>query len=93
MLELAESHNNCFRVEGELLDDGISMQIGGIEPDTEDFFNIRGPLLNTSPIEYDLTRFEPADDGSGPAETFVQRFQCEEATSPFDGSTRTCRSS
>jgi len=92
-LESAEVYENCFYVEGELLDDGVSMQIGGIEPGFEDFFNIRGPVLDSSPIEYEVRRHEPAEDGSGPVETFTLAWQCEEAASAFDGSDRTCRDS
>ncbi|MEM9520801.1 MAG: hypothetical protein AAGA37_15890, partial [Actinomycetota bacterium] len=90
LLPAAESYDDCFWVEGDVLDDGITMQIGGIEPETEDFFNTRTPLLDSSPIEYELTRFEPAADGSGPTEAFVLNMRCEEATSAFDGSARTC---
>ena len=75
------------------MDDGVSMRIGGIEPGFEDFFNIRGPVLDTSPIEYQVPRHEPAEDGSGPVETLTLTWQCEEAVSAFDGSDRTCRDS
>lgn len=88
-----ESYDDCFWVEGVLHDDGRSMQIGGVEPGDEDFFNIRGPVLDRSPIEYRVGRFEPAEDGSGPVEAFTLIFQCEEAVSAFDGSDRTCRDS
>ena len=88
-----EFYDNCFWVEGEVAEDGVSMQVGGVEPGDEDYFNIRGPDLDSSPIEYDLVRFEPAEDGSGPVETFTLTWQCEEAVSAFDGSDRTCRDS
>ena len=88
-----ESYDDCFWVEGEVAEDGVSIQVGGVEPGDEDFFNIRGPVLDSSPIEYDLARFEPAEDGSGPVETFTLTWQCEEAVSAFDGSDRTCRDS
>ena len=92
-LESAEVYENCFYVEGELMEDGVSMRIGGIEPGFEDFFNTRGPVLDSSPIEYQVRRHEPAEDGSGPVETFTLTWQCEEAVSAFDGSDRTCRDS
>ena len=88
-----ESYDNCFWVEGEVAEDGLSMRIGGVEPGDEDYFNVRGPLLDSSPIEYRVARFEPAEDGSGPVETFTLIWQCEEAVSAFDGSDRTCRDS
>ena len=88
-----ESYDNCFWVEGEVAEDGVSIQVGGVEPGDEDYFNVRGPVLDSSPIEYDLARFEPAEDGSGPVETFTLTWQCEEAVSAFDGSDRTCRDS
>ena len=88
-----ESYDNCFWVEGEVAEDGVSIQVGGVEPGDEDYFNVRGPVLGSSPIEYDLARFEPAADGSGPVETFTLTWQCEEAVSAFDGSDRTCRDS
>ena len=86
-------YDNCFWVEGEVAEDGVSIQVGGVEPGDEDFFNIRGPVFGSSPVEYDLARFEPAADGSGPVETFTLTWQCEEAVSAFDGSDRTCRDS
>ena len=88
-----ESYDDCFWVEGEVAEDGMSIQVGGVEPGDEDYFNIRGPVLDSSPIAYDLARFEPAEDGSGPVETFTLTWQCEEAVSAFDGSDRTCRDS
>ena len=88
-----ESYDNCFWVEGEVAEDGVSIQVGGVEPGDEDYFNVRGPVFGSSPIEYDLARFEPAEDGSGPVETFTLTWQCEEAVSAFDGSARTCHDS
>lgn len=88
-----EFYDDCFWVEGEVAEDGVSIQVGGVEPGDEDYFNIRGPDLDSSPIQYDLARFEPAEDGSGPVETFTLTWQCEEAVSAFDGSDRTCRDS
>jgi hypothetical protein len=87
----AESYDNCIDVEGVLLDDGITMKIGGVEPGTADNFNTRVPLIDRSPVAYNLITWR--DDGSGPVEESNLVFECQEVVSPFDGSARTCPNS
>jgi len=43
-MKLAEHYDDCFWVEGVLLDDGVSMKIGGTDISVEGFYNIRTPL-------------------------------------------------
>ena len=90
-LQPQETYGNCFWVEGELQPDGISMKIGGVEPEFDDLFNIRQPLVDRSPVEYEVASYESADVDA--AQAFVLTFQCEEAVSAFDGSDRTCQES
>ncbi|MEO1287571.1 MAG: hypothetical protein AAFV93_07370, partial [Chloroflexota bacterium] len=89
-------YDNCFWVEGELLDDGLSMQIGGIE-ENEGFFNIRSLLLDEDPIAYQVTRYAPTnlDPEVGEIDTtptiqFILTLYCEEVSSPFDNQVRAC---
>ncbi|MEM7152371.1 MAG: hypothetical protein AAF799_05980 [Myxococcota bacterium] len=58
-----ESYDDCFVVEGVMLEDGITMEIGGTTEEGE-FFNRRRALFDTSPPGYELVRFEP--DASDP---------------------------
>lgn len=92
-----ENYDDCFWVEGELLDDGLSMKVGGIEESAESFYNIRTPLLDEEPIRYQVTRFAPknADPNVGeidltPTEQFVLDWGCEEEASAFDNQARAC---
>jgi hypothetical protein len=73
----------CFWVEGVLLEDGLSMKIGGTEGFTQNFYNIRTPLLDEDPITYQITRYTPDPD-------FVLSLDCIEEVSAFDNQTRPC---
>ncbi len=83
-------YNDCFWVEGVLLDDGMSMQVGAVEESLNGFYNIRTPLLDERPITYQVTRFEPKNDDPTPTEQFVLTFECKEEVSAFDNRAREC---
>ena len=97
-LRPAETYNNCFWVEGDLLEDGLTMKIGG-EYNGAEAFNTRVPVLNKGQVTYLITRFEPTntDPNAGeidlrPTVKMVVTGKCKEETSPFDGLTRGCPS-
>ncbi len=84
-------YNDCFWVEGVLLDDGLSMKVGATELGKEGFYNIRTPLLDETPIRYSVTRFAPKSDSDlTPTEQFVLIWDCEEEVSAFDNRAREC---
>ncbi len=92
-----ENYDDCFWVEGELLEDGMTMQIGGIDEDLQGFYNQRKPLLDQSPIAYQVVRYEPKnnDPNAGeidltPVEVFTLIWECEEEPSAFDNLAREC---
>jgi hypothetical protein len=90
-----EAYNECMWVEGKLLDDGLTMKIGGIEQGSG--FNLRKPLHNEDPIAYQVTRYRPANsDAEGdetdltPTAHVVLTFECIEEVSAFDHQARSC---
>lgn len=96
-LKLAETYDDCFWVEGVLLEDGLSMKIGGVDPESQGFFNIRTPLLDESPVRYQVTRFGPknSDPEAGeidltPTAQWVLVWDCVEGVSAFDNRVRSC---
>ena len=98
-LRPAETYDNCFFVEGDLMDDGLTMKIGGVAQDGNEYFNTRMPVLNEDEVTYLVTRFGPAntDPDAGeidlsPMVQFVMTWECQEESSPFDNVTRSCPS-
>lgn len=96
-LRSQEAYNDCFYVEGVLLEDGLSMQVGAVEEGMEGFFNIRTPLLDEDPIGYRVTRYEPAnlDAEAGevdltPTAQWELIWRCEEEPSALDNQMRSC---
>ena len=92
-----EEYNDCFWVEGVLLDDDLSMQVGVTESGKEGFYNIRTPLLGEDSVRYQVTRFAPknTDPEAGevdltPTEQFVLAWDCVEEVSAFDSQMRGC---
>jgi hypothetical protein len=83
----AQENYLCFWVEGILLEDGLTMQIGG-SGIFASLYNTRTPLLDEDPIGYEITRYGPGD--GGPEAQFSLRWECVEAESAFDGRTRPC---
>jgi hypothetical protein len=94
----AETYDNCFFVEGNLMDDGLTMKIGGVYNGAE-HFNTRLPVLNEDEVTYLVTRFGPTntDPDAGeldlsPMVQFVMTWECQEKASAFDNVTRSCPS-
>ena len=95
-----ENYDDCFWVEGVLLDDGLTMEIGGIiDADTDAWAgNRRIPLFqDDGTVTYSVTRLEPAnlDPHAGEIdltleESFVLEWTCEEEVSAFDNRAREC---
>ena len=79
-----KNYDDCAWVEGNLLEDGLTMQVG-----TEDFFNRRKPLLDESPVRYEVVRYE-SKPGSAPEVQFTLTFDCRDEQSAFDGRARPC---
>ena len=96
-LRAQEEYNDCVYVEGVLLADGLSMQVGAVEEGMEGFFNIRTPPLEEDPILYRVTRYEPAnlDPEAGaidltPTAQWELIWRCEEEPSALDNRVRSC---
>jgi len=78
-----ENYDDCFWEEGEVLDDGLTMKIGGVAMDSGEFLNTRTPVFNEDKVTYRVTRFGPknADPDAGeidltPTEQFVLTWDC-----------------
>ena len=96
-MKLAETYDDCFWVEGILLDDGLAMKIGGTDSDLAGFYNVRTPLVDESPIGYSVTRYGPknTDPELGeldltPTAQFELIWTCEEQKSALDNQMRSC---
>ena len=96
-MKLAETYDDCFWVEGVLLDDGLSMKIGGTDSGLEAFYNVRTLFLEESPVRYSVTRYGPknTDPEMGeidlsPTAQFELIWKCEEQKSAFDNQMRSC---
>jgi hypothetical protein len=97
-LRPAETYDDCFYVEGDLMEDGLTMKIGGAYQGFE-FYNTRMPVRTDDGVSYLVTRFGPNDRGpvaSGadarPTVQFVLELECREIASALDGVTRSCPS-
>lgn len=93
----AREYDNCVWVEGELLEDGLSMKMAGTGEIERNFFNVRTPLLEDDPVTYRVRRFEPTniDPQAGevdltPTAGFDLVWECQDDASPFDGLRRRC---
>ena len=95
-----ENYDDCFWVEGVLLDDGLTMEIGGIiDADAGAWAgNHRTPVFHDDgTVTYNVTRLEPTnlDPNAGEIdltlkEGFVINWTCEEEVSMFDNRAREC---
>ena len=95
-----ESYDDCFYAEGELLDDGLTMQVGGIlDAETGAWFgNHRTPEFHDDgTVTYKVTRLSPTNLDSNAGEIdltlkndFVLEWTCEEEVSAFDNRAREC---
>lgn len=98
-LKPQEDYDDCFWVESELLEDGLTMQIGGILDDETGAWagNHRTPVFNEGEITYRVTRLSPTnlDPNAGEIDLtlktdFVLDWACEEEASAFDNLIREC---
>ena len=94
-----ENYDDCFWVEGELLEDGLTMQIGGILDDETGAWagNHRTPVFSEGEVTYRVTRLSPTnlDPDAGEIDLtlkidFVLDWTCEEEVSAFDNVVREC---
>jgi hypothetical protein len=98
-LRPAETYDNCFFVEGDLMEDGLTIKIGGLAQDGYEYFNTRMPVLNEDEVTYLVTRFGPTntDPNAGeidltPMVQFEMTLECQEEASALDNVTRSCPS-
>lgn len=96
-LKPAEVYDKCIWVEGVLLDDGVTMKIGGIGPDGAMHYNTRSPVFDRDGFYYVATRFGPtnSDPDAGPIDLTptakgMVRLECYEEPSPLNGVRRGC---
>lgn len=89
-LRPAEAHDDCFYVEGDLMEDGLTMKIGGAYAGF-DFYNTRTPVLRDDSVTYLVTRFgpasleaEPGSEDASPTVQFVLLLECPETASALD---------
>ena len=85
-LILEEDYGEGLWVEGILLEDDITMKVGDLDGSDGGFYNHRRPLLQNDPVTYSVERYLP------PATTpdFSLEWECNTATSAFDGLARSC---
>ena len=89
---------DCLPTIGELLEDGVtlSMQVGTWgEPGS--FNNLRRPLLDQTPITYEVANYTPTNTDPAQGEVDLTRrfngasiFECTQEVSAFDNLTRPC---
>ncbi len=95
-----ESYDDCIWVDGILLDDRLTMKVGGIiDAETGTWMgNHRTPVFHDDgTVTYNVTRLQPInldpDEGEIDLtleEGFVLDFTCEEEVSAFDNRAREC---
>ena len=99
-LKPQESYDGCIWAEGELLDDGLTMKVGGIiDAETGAWGgNHRTPVFHEDgEVTYKVIRLTPTnlDPNEGEIDLtlktdFVLNLTCEEEPSAFDNRTREC---
>ncbi len=99
-LKPQESYDGCIWAEGELLEDGLTMKVGGIiDAETGAWGgNHRLPLFHDDgTVTYRVTRFTPTnlDPNAGEIDLtlksdWVLEWTCEEEASAFDNRAREC---
>ncbi len=84
-------------VEGNLLEDGLTMKVGVSDETKSGFFNLRKPVFDKNEISYQVIRYEPKnlDIKTGPIDKtptirFTIDFKCKEAKSAFNKIVRIC---
>ena len=98
-LKPAETYDDCIYVEGALLEDGLTMKIGGETSTGAAVYNTRMPVLKPDEVSYVATRFGPKnlDPERGEIDnTLVVHgaitLTCQDEPSPLDGMIRACPS-
>jgi hypothetical protein len=93
-LEPKEEYAPCMAVKGILLEDGLTMKIGGKSEGRGEGFNLRAPALLNGEVRYFVTRYGSlGNDSASPAEQQWEiEFECQSKASAFDGLTRACPS-
>ena len=95
-----ESYDDCVWVKGVLLDDGLTMEVGGIIDEETGAWsgNHRAPIFHEDgTVTYNVSRLAPVniDPDEGEIDLtlefgFVLDFTCEEEVSAFDNRAREC---
>jgi len=91
-----EIYGPCLPVTGILLEDGLTMKIGGkgsaSDGDTKIFYNERGPVVDGEKVRYKVARFEWDENNteSDPILGFELLFDCKRERSAFDNIKREC---
>ena len=95
-----ERYDDCIWVDGVLLDDGLTMEIGGIVDEETGAWagNHRTPVFHDDgTVTYNVTRLMPTnlDPNAGEIDLtlekgFVLEWTCEEEVSAFDHRARAC---
>lgn len=93
-LQPKEEYAPCMQVQGILLEDGLTMKIGGRSEGRGEGFNLRTPVLLNGEVRYLVTRYGSlGNDSASPAEQQWEiEFECRSTASAFDGLTRVCPS-
>ena len=93
-LQPKEEYAPCMSVKGILLEDGLTMKIGGKSEGRGEGFNLRAPTHLNGEVRYLVTRYGTL--GNDPASPVEQQgeidFECQSKASAFDGLTRACPS-
>ncbi len=76
-----QEHYESLYVEGNLLEDGLTMNVG--DPEGQWGYNLRIPVLTGNKITYRVSRYEVGDDGSI-KEGFVIDWKHKNKKSAFD---------
>lgn len=84
-------------VEGQLLEDRVTMKIGITEEGQSSFYNLRRPTFDNKKLGYQVIRYGPknADPNEGPVDMtptkqFALDFKCKKEKSAFDNVVRGC---
>ena len=87
-----ETYPPCLPVVGTLLEDGLTMKIGGKFKDGNEGYNLRRPEIGNGEVSYSVTRYGSlGDDLNMPAtEQFRIKWKCKNEVSAFDGKARGC---
>lgn len=85
-LKPLEDYGEGLWVEGNLLEDGLTMKIG--DPDGAFGYNLRMPIFEGNSVTYRVSRFEVKSEGQAAEEAFVMNWELKIKKSVFDGLAR-----